>query len=67
MCGILVKGHSSTEATYQLGDPCPGTIDSGTCTTCGGDGLVDQRVNCSHGRSSSHSYCSHKKVGQHDN
>jgi len=33
----------------------------------GGDGKEDKRISCvTHGYYSSHSYCSHNRVGQHD-
>lgn len=33
----------------------------------GGDGKVDKPINCKHGQSSEHRYCSHNKTAQHDN
>ena len=35
------------------------------CTLCGGDGLVDVNINCTHGKTSSHSYCSHGYTDYH--
>lgn len=43
-----------TAITYEL------------CPTCGGDGLVDKAISCSHSRTSRHSYCGHGRVGIHD-
>lgn len=67
-CSAIMRnsqGDSMTGGTTQ-GGICGTIINLGTCTTCGGDGLVDRPIKCSHGRSSSHSYCSHNEVGQHD-
>ena len=37
-----------------------------TCSKCGGTGQVTQAITCQHGRTSTHSYCSHNKTSQHD-
>ena len=64
-CGRDVGKYSP----YSLRDysSCPGDIKTGDCSVCGGDGLVDKPINCTHSRSSSHSYCGHGRVGLHDN
>lgn len=41
-------------------------IRTHNCTTCGGDGKVDQEIECKHGKSSSHLYCSHDHTELHD-
>ena len=46
---------------------CQRKVGTGPCSQCGGDGLVDIQADCSHGRRSTHSYCSHNKTAQHDN
>lgn len=43
-------GHSDCDGT--------GYIESGVCSTCGGDGEISSTTNCSHGNSSSHYVCS---------
>lgn len=48
----------------SLGSTCGNGITE-RCSTCGGDGRVDKSINCTHGRSSSHSYCSHGYAYQH--
>ncbi len=37
-----------------------------TCSTCGGTGKITQNINCIHGRNSSHGYCVHGQLGQHE-
>ncbi len=64
-CGRTPRSDD-TGGVYTVGAKCKG-IDKRTCSRCGGDGKVDKPINCSHGRSSSHSYCSHNKTSQHDN
>ena len=51
--------------TKESGHKCP-VWTSSSCTTCGGDGLVDRIDYCSHGQMSAHSYCSHNKTTYHD-
>jgi len=62
-CGKLLA-TSGYICSYN--DPCPRTILSGNCSTCGGDGLVDGPGSCSHSRYSTHSYCGHGRTGLHD-
>ncbi len=37
----------------------------GKCGSCGGTGKVTVSKKCSHGKSSSHEYCSHNSTTQH--
>lgn len=79
LCGSLCVAYN--HEYYQCATPCwntngqrartgtllkCGATTTSKCTTCGGDGLVDENINCKHGNSSSHLYCSHDKTIQHD-
>jgi len=63
---MLSKKQWDATMLVSGGVPCPYAIGSDTCDTCGGDGKVDGPGPCSHKRNSTHSYCGHRRVGQHD-
>ena len=60
----------SEDGRYNVNDPvrtsCTYSLGTTSCSICGGDGKVNKPINCKHGRSSTHTYCSHGNTSQHD-